>query len=132
MMALQMVAGMVFGAIFFGILVGEGVVKPDGEAVLLTVILISNTCYLLVMTLFIGYGLVALPEHLWEKGNLTRTLNVMEQKAAARYKTLGDTSINVGLVVADVMKTKAEVCVCGCVSMCLCICLIYVCMCVCI
>jgi hypothetical protein len=106
---LQMVGGAIFSAIFFGILVGEGVIQASGDAVLLTMVLLSNTCYLLVMMLFLGYGLVAFPIHLWEKGSLTRELNVMEQKAAARYKTLGEASINMGLVVADVMKTKTEV-----------------------
>jgi hypothetical protein len=99
----------VLGLIFFGILVGEGVVEANADAVLLTIVLLSNTIGLIVIMLLLGYGLVSFPQLLWHKGNLKRQLNMAQQKAASRFKDLGDVSLNMSMAVADVMKTKQEV-----------------------
>ena len=100
---------MVLGVIFFGILVGEGVVDADADAVLLTIVLLSNTAGLVVIMVLLGYGLVSFPQMLWHKGNLKRQLSMAQQKAASRFKDLGETSLKMSMAVADVMKTKQEV-----------------------
>ena len=107
--AVMSIAGGVAGAIFFGILVGEGVVDASADAVLLTVVLLSNTAGLIIIMLLLGYGLVSFPQMLWHKGNLKRQLNIAQQKAASRFKDLGETSLSMSMAVADVMKTKQEV-----------------------
>lgn len=89
---------------------GEGVVDPNASAVLLTIVLLSNTIGLIVIMLLLGYGLVSFPQMLWHKGNLKRQLNIAQQKAASRFKDLGELSLNMSMAVADVMKTKQEVC----------------------
>jgi len=106
--AVMSIAGGVAGAIFFGILVGEGVVDASADAVLLTVVLLSNTAGLIIIMLLLGYGLVSFPQMLWHKGNLKRQLNIAQQKAASRFKDLGETSLSMSMAVADVMKTKQE------------------------
>lgn len=107
--AIQSIAGGILGLIFFGILVGEGVVDANANAVLLTIVLLSNTAGLVVIMLLLGYGLVSFPQMLWHKGNIKRQLNMAQQKAATRFKDLGDISLNMSMTVADVMKTKQEV-----------------------
>ena len=102
-------AGAVAGAIFFGILVGEGVVPPNGDAVLLTAVLISNTLGLIILMLLLGYGLIQFPRTLWDLGNLEVALGQAQNKAATRFRDLGDASLNVSMAVADVMKTQQEV-----------------------
>lgn len=101
-------AGAVAGAIFFGILVGEGVVPANGDAVLLTAVLISNTLGLIVLMLLLGYGLIQFPRTLWDLGNLDVALGQAQNKAASRFRDLGDASLNVSMAVADVMKTQQE------------------------
>ena len=107
--AIQSFAGVVLGAIFFGILVGEGVVDADANAVLLTIVLLSNTAGLVVIMVLLGYGLVSFPQMLWHKGNLKRQLNMTQQQAASRFKDLGEASLKMSMAVADVMKTRQEV-----------------------
>jgi hypothetical protein len=95
--------------IIFGILVGENVVEGSASAVLLTLVLLSNTGGLFALTMLMGYGLIAFPVMLWQRGDLNRQLGLAQQKAASRFKDLGEVSHDMGLAVADVMKTNQEV-----------------------
>lgn len=95
--------------ILFAILVSQHVVTANGGAVLLALILLNNTMYLVFLMLFLGYGLVAFPMSLWQRADLLGELKRSEQKAAARYKYLGDATIVMGKAVADVMKTNEAV-----------------------
>jgi hypothetical protein len=104
-----MIGGVVFMMILFAILVTRHVVTANGGAVLLALILLNNTMYLVFLMLFLGYGLVAFPMSLWQRGNLLGELKRSEHKAAARYKYLGDATIVMGTAVADVMKTNEAV-----------------------
>lgn len=92
--------------ILFAILVSQHVATANGGAVLLALILLNNTIYLVFLMLFLGYGLVAFPLSLWQRGNLLGELKRSEHKAAARYTYLGDANIVMGKAVADVMKTN--------------------------
>jgi hypothetical protein len=107
-----MVGGVAFMMILFAILVSRHVVTANGGAVLLALILLNNTMYLVFLMLFLGYGLVAFPMSVWQKGNLFGELKRSEHKAAARYKYLGDATIVMGTAVADVMKTNEAVAQC--------------------
>lgn len=106
---LQVVGGIAFMMILFAILVSQHVATANGGAVLLALILLNNTMYLIFLMLFLGYGLVAFPMSLWQKGNLIGELKRSEHKAASRYKYLGDATIVMGKAVADVMKTNEMV-----------------------
>jgi hypothetical protein len=106
---LQAVGGIAFMMILFAILVSQHVVTANGGAVLLALILLNNTMYLVFLMLFLGYGLVAFPMSLWQKGDLLGELKRSEHRAAARYKYLGDATIVMGKAVADVMKTNEAV-----------------------
>ncbi len=100
---------LVVAVIFFGILVGEGVVAASSDAVLLTAVLLGNTFGLSVLMVLLGYGLVAFPKELWDRGNIERQLGYMQHKAASRFKSLGEASLVVSLAVSDALKTKQEV-----------------------
>ncbi len=108
-MMLYNFASAVMGLVFFGILVGTSVVPANGDAVLLTVVLLSNTFGLAVLMILLGYGLVSFPRMLWDMGNIERELGYMQHKAASRFKTMNEASLNVSLAVSDVLKTKQEV-----------------------
>lgn len=107
--ALQSLAGLVLFFILFGILIGEGVVDASADAVLLTIVVISNTFGLFVLMLLLGYGLVSFPQMLWLKGDIKRQLNLAQQKAASRFKDLAEISLNMSMAVSNVMKTQQEV-----------------------
>jgi hypothetical protein len=108
-MMMYNVASAVMGAVFFGILVGTGVVPANEEAILLVIVLMSNTFGLSVLMVLLGYGLVAFPKELWDRGNIERQLGYMQHKAASRFKSLGEASLDVSLAVSDALKTKQEV-----------------------
>lgn len=107
--ALQSFAGVVLFFILFAILVGENVVEASSEAILLTIVVISNTFGLLVLMFLLGYGLASFPLMLWQKGDLKRQLQLTQQKAASRFKDLNEISLNMSMAVSDVMKTKQDV-----------------------
>lgn len=107
--AIQSIAGLAVFLILFAILVGEGVVDASADALLLSLVVVSNTFGLFVLMLLLGYGLVSFPQSLWMKGDLKRQLNLAQQKAASRFKDLGDISLNMSMAVSDVMKTKQDV-----------------------
>jgi hypothetical protein len=56
---------MVVGAIVFGVLVGQKVLPSESSALLLTIILITNTLNLFFLMFILGYGLIAYPQMLW-------------------------------------------------------------------
>jgi hypothetical protein len=107
--ALQSLAGLVLFFILFGVLVGQGVVDASGDAVLLTIVVISNTTGLFILMLLLGYGLISFPQMLWGRGDLKRQLNVAQQKAASRFKDLSEISLNMSMAVSNVMKTQQDV-----------------------
>jgi hypothetical protein len=104
----QSLAGIVFGVVFFGILVGQKVIDASMNAVLLTSVLITNTLGLTILMFLLGYGLVVFPMMLWRNGNLEMRLLNAQQKAAKEFKVLGDTSLDISLCVSNVLKTKEE------------------------
>lgn len=106
---LQSLAGLVLFFILFAILVGEGVVEASADAILLSLVVISNTFGLFVLMLLLGYGLISFPQMLWLKGDIKRQLNMSQQKAASRFKDLGEISLSMSMAVSDVMKTKQDV-----------------------
>jgi hypothetical protein len=107
--ALQSLAGLVVFFILFGILVGQGVVEASADAVLLTIVVISNTGGLFVLMLLLGYGLISFPQMLWFRGDIKRQLNTAQQKAASRFKDLSEISLNMSMAVSNVMKTQQDV-----------------------
>lgn len=107
--ALQSLAGLVLFFILFGILIGEGVVDASADAVLLTVVVMSNTFGLFALMLLLGYGLVSFPQMLWLRGDIKRQLNLAQQKAASRFKDLAEISLNMSMAVSNVMKTQQDV-----------------------
>jgi hypothetical protein len=112
-------AGLVMGCIFFGVLVGEGVIEASTDAVLLTAVLITNTIGLVFLMFLLGYGLVSYPLMLWGCGNIELRLLRAQQKAAAEFKILSDVSLDISLTVSDVLRTK-QVRLCTYVLMYLC------------
>lgn len=98
----------VVGLIVFGILVGQGVMGSDNAAVLLTIILVSNTINLLLLMFILGYGLVAYPQQLWVSADVDKSLQRAENRVVAQYRAFNDYSIAVSQVVADAKKTREQ------------------------
>ena len=101
-------AGLVVGIIFFTILVTTNVVELSFEAVVLTIVLLSNTGGLAVLMVLLGYGLVSFPQTLWLKGDLQRQLSQAQQHAASRYKDFSEVSLNMSMLCSTILKTEAE------------------------
>jgi hypothetical protein len=101
-------AGAVAGIIFFTILVTTNVVEPSLDAVLLTIVLLSNTGGLAVLMILLGYGLVSFPQMLWMKGDLNRQLQMSQQQAASRFKAFLEISHTISLLCSNVLKTESE------------------------
>lgn len=106
--AVMGVAGLVAGVIFFTILVSTKVVPFSLDAVILTIVLLSNTGGLAVIMILLGYGLVSFPQMLWMKGDLRRQLSQAQQQAASRYKALSEISLNMSMLCSTILKTDAE------------------------
>lgn len=106
--AVMGIAGLVAGVIFFTILVSTNVVELSFDAVILTIVLLSNTGGLAVLMILLGYGLVSFPQMLWMKGNLQRQLSQAQQQAASRYKALSEISLNMSMLCSTILKTEGE------------------------
>jgi hypothetical protein len=98
----------VVGLIVFGILVGQGVMGSDNAAILLTIILVSNTINLLLLMFILGYGLVAYPQQLWISADVDKSLQRAENRVVAQYRSFNDYSIALSQVVADTKKTREQ------------------------
>ena len=72
-------------------------------------VIVTNTIYETFLMFLLGYGLAQYPRHLWMQSNLDLHLLRTQMRASAAFKAMGESQLNVSLVVADVMKTKAEV-----------------------
>jgi len=99
---------MIVGGIVFGILVAKGILGSSNAAILLTIILISNTINLFILMLLLGYGLIAYPQMLWHTASVDNSLLTAQQNAVSQYKSFNDVSIAASQVVADVRKTKEQ------------------------
>jgi hypothetical protein len=72
-------------------------------------VIVTNTIYETFLMFLLGYGLAQYPRHLWMQSNLDYYLLRTQMRASSDFKAIGESQLNVSLVVADVMKTKAEV-----------------------
>lgn len=72
-------------------------------------VIVTNTVYETFLMFLLGYGLVQYPRHLWMQSNLDYYLLRTQMRASSDFKAIGESQLNISLVVADVMKTKAEV-----------------------
>ena len=102
------IAGLVAGIIFFSILVATNVVELSFDAVLLTIVLLSNTGGLAALMVLLGYGLVSFPQMLWMKGDLLRQLNQTQQQYASRHKRFGECEFDMKNTCAKIKNTAAE------------------------
>jgi LMBR1-like membrane protein len=103
------VVGIVAGVIVLGVLVGLKVVPADANAIELAAIIVTNVIYETFLMILLGYGLVELPRSYWMEGNLDLVLKRAQMRAYTDFRNLADAQVAVGLIVADVMKIKAEV-----------------------
>lgn len=94
------------GIILLGVLLGQHIGSTD--AFKLAAIIVSNTVYELVLMILLGYGLVEFPRAVWRHSDLERHLRLVQMKAANDFKDISDAQFEVGLVIASVMKTRAQ------------------------
>lgn len=104
-----MLPAVVVGVIVLGILLGQKVVVVSSSALLLSAVIVTNTVYETFLMFLLGYALVEFPRAIWDRSNLDKYLLKIQMKAAAEFKDIADTQLNVSLVVADVLKTQKMV-----------------------
>jgi hypothetical protein len=105
-MALKYGAFLVIGVIVLAILLGTNVIENSSSAVLLAVVLMSNTLNLFLLVFLLGYALIAFPRSLWDSANLDGELSRAQARAAAQFANLNDLTVEQSQTVADVRKTK--------------------------
>lgn len=103
--AWQVGVATVIGSILLGILIGKHVVSST-SAVLLTIVLITNTVYLTFLMFLLGYGLIVFPQRVWELGDYKKRLVRIQNRVAKIYEDMSEASLEISLCVADILKTK--------------------------
>ena len=104
-----MAPGVVAGLIILGILLGQNIVGNNADALKLAAIIVTNTVYETFLMFLIAYALIEYPRSIWSQSNLDLYLQQVQNKAAAEFKDISDTKLEVSLVVASVLKTKTQV-----------------------
>lgn len=102
----QILAGIVFGAIFFGILVGKHVIEASMSAVLLATVIMTNSIWLTFLMILLGYGFIIFPVRMWEYGSYSKQLDRIQHKASSLYENMRDDSAEISICVADILKTN--------------------------
>ena len=102
---------LVIGLIILGILVSQKVMSNNTEALKLTVIIILNTVYELFLVLLLAYGLFEVPRGLWTNCafNLEAYHDSIVQVASSDFKAISASQLEISLICADVIKTKAAI-----------------------
>ncbi len=108
-MCIDMAPGVVAGLIILGILLGQNIVGNNADALKLAAIIVTNTVYETFLMFLIAYALIEYPRSIWCQSNLDLYLQQVQNKAAAEFKDISDTKLEVSLVVASVLKTKTQV-----------------------
>jgi hypothetical protein len=105
-MSFDMLPPAVVGCIILGVIIGQGVVPADGEALKLAAVIVTNTVYEFMLMFLLAYALVEFPRSIWNQSNLEKYLGQMQSKAAGQFADISDANLSVSLVVSDVLKTK--------------------------
>lgn len=105
----DMALGLVAGIIMLAILVGQKVLPFNGAAIQLAAVIVTNTVYESMLMFLLGFGLISYPRSLWDCSNIEFNKLRTEQIASSEFKKLSDASLEVSLVVSDVMKTRKQV-----------------------
>lgn len=107
-MIYDLVPAAIVGLIIFGLLTGTKVVK--GSAGLsLAIVICTNTVYETFLMFLMAYGIIHLPREFWVASQYDRKLAIVQNKAAADFRDLSEDGLNLGLVVADILKTNEHV-----------------------
>jgi ABC-type uncharacterized transport system permease subunit len=109
-MMLFNVVGLVVGVIVLGILISQNILKQDASSIELVAIILTNVMYESFLMFLMGYGLVELPRSVWLSGSLERSLLLAQMKACGDFSDISDAQITMGQSVANIIKTKNEVC----------------------
>lgn len=104
-----MAPGVAAGLIVLGILLGQNIVGNNADALKLAAIIVTNTVYEAFLMFLIAYALIEYPRTIWSQSDLDLYLQQTQNKAAAEFKDISDTKLEVSLVVASVLKTKTQV-----------------------
>ena len=89
---------LVVGLIVLAFLLGYGVLPFDSSALLLTVVIVSNTANLFALMFVLGYGLIAYPQMLWASASVDTSLLRAQQNAAAQFRSFNDVTAEVSQV----------------------------------
>lgn len=108
-MVMDLILPAIPGSIVLGILIGKNIVPSNGDALKLTMVILTNTFYQLFLMVLLAYSLVEYPRSIWMQSNYQDYLLKVQAKASHQFKVIKDAQFNVSLVVADVLKTKQAV-----------------------
>ena len=104
----DLIGGLIAGLIILGILIASKVTSGNASALQLSAVIVTNTIYEAMLMFLLAYGLVAFPKLMWHSADLDYSLLLAQMRAASEFKKLSDSSLDVSLVVSDVMKTKKQ------------------------
>jgi hypothetical protein len=90
------------GIIIFSILVANG---ADADALVLTLILLSNTVNLFLLMFILGFGMIGFPMSMWNKSDMNKVLSTVQNSAAAQFQAVNDLMLDHSKSVADLRKT---------------------------
>lgn len=102
----QILIVIVAGSIIFGILVGKHIIKANINAILVSTIVITNTIWLTYLMILLGYGFVIFPIRMWENSSYSKQLERIQHKASSLYEDMRDTSSEISICVANILKTN--------------------------
>jgi hypothetical protein len=108
-MVMDLILPAIPAAIILGILLGKHIVPSDGDALKLTLIILTNSIYEIGLMFLLAYSLVEYPRSIWLQSNYRDYLLKVQSKASHQFKIIKDTQFDVSMVVADVLKTKDAV-----------------------
>ena len=103
-MAIDMILPVIAGCIVLGIVIGQGIVPANGDALKLAAIIVTNTVYETALMFLIAYALIEFPRSIWDQSNNEKYLLKLQSKAAGQFADISDANLSVSLVVADVSK----------------------------
>jgi hypothetical protein len=108
-MCYDLALGAIAGVIILGILLGQHVVDNNSNALKLAAVIVTNTVYETVLMFLLGYALIEFPRSIWDESDLEKHLLKTQMKAASDFRDISDAELDISLVVANVLKTKAQV-----------------------
>lgn len=108
-LSLKLMALIICGSIFFGILIGSDAVKTNSKAILLTSILLTSTVWISFLMLLLGYGFIMFPVTIWQRCNFEQRLIRIQHEIAQEFENVTHAYSDIFLCISNIQKTQKEI-----------------------